>query len=58
MKVEIKQIYAISDELPRLMFDVFGWTVETEADDDAMDELAHHVAMGIKALIPDRDEVV
>lgn len=56
MKVSVKQMYSISDELNRLLFDVFGWTASNEEQEDEVDELAHHVAAGIRALITDEEE--
>lgn len=56
MKVTAKQMYSISDELNRLLFDVFGWTASNEDQEDEVDQLAHHVAVGIRALITDEEE--
>lgn len=56
MKVDIKHMYSISDELNRMLFDVFGWTASNEQQEDEVDELAHHVAAGIRALITDEED--
>lgn len=55
MRVSPKDRDFIADQLPRLMFDTFGWEPINEAEEDALEELAHHVAMGIRALIDDRE---
>lgn len=55
MKVTTKQVYSISDELKRVLFDVFGWTASNEEQEDEVDELAHHVVAGIRALITDEE---
>lgn len=56
LQVSDKQRYLINDELETMLLDVFGWTIQSDDEDDALDELTHKVASAIQALIPSNED--